>query len=330
MDVTRRTRRIATTEDYAETYRGLQAKLLDKHGVAARSRFLHLDPIACRIHLLEAGTGEPVVFLHGGAGVGAEHIPVMARLAARFHVIVPDRPGHGLSDEFDYRLPDLRQANVDFVAALLDGLGLRRAALVGNSYGGFMALNFALAHPERVSNLIHLSFSPGLMDRKLALMMRLMVTPVLGSVLGATLGRPSIKNTRTFFGKLIVAHIDRMPDELVELETMHSRRHGRSIGRLFRAALTIGGFRQKYVMRAELPKLRGPVTFLWGERDPWMTVEDGRAAAKLVPGARFEVIPDAGHMPSTDQPDATAALIERALQAPGEAQQVNEPRRARA
>ena len=300
-------------ETYEGQYSRLQASLFTRFGLAAKSRHLHLQGVPGRVHVWEAGSGESVLFLHGGAGIGAEHIGVVAQLAKHFRVIVPDRPGHGLSESFDYGGQDLREANVGFVASLLDALAIRRAALVGNSYGGFMALNFARAHPERVSHLVHLSFSPGLLDRKLPLMMRLMVMPVLGRVLGATVGRPSNKNTRMFFGKLIVAHVDRMPDELVRLETLHSRHHGTSIVSLFRAAITAGGFRQRYVMRDELPKIQVPTTFLWGERDAFMTVDQGRAAAALVPGARFEVIPDAGHMPSTDQPKATAGLIETAL-----------------
>lgn len=298
---------------YADAYGRLQATLLERVGLRAESRFLDLEPIGARVHVLEAGAGDPVVFLHGGGGIAAEHIPVAAHLAKKFRVILPDRPGHGLSDEFDYLGRDLRLANVELVTALLDAVGADRAALIGNSYGGFMALGFALAHPERVSRFVHLSFSPGLLDRKLPLMMRLMVTPVLGAVLGATVGRPSIKNTRMLFSKMFVADIDRMPDELVELETLHSRRHARSVVSLFRAGINLRGFRPQYVMRDDLPRITVPTSFLWGERDVFMSPEEGRAAAQLVPGARFDVIPGAGHMPSTDQPEATAALLEREL-----------------
>lgn len=303
---------MATIEQHIAPYHLLQTALLKRFKFDADSRFLQLDQISARVHLLEGGSGEPVVFLHGGAGIGAEHIPVAARLTDHFRVILPDRPGHGLSDEFDYRHRDLRQANVEFVGGLLDGLGLQRAALVGNSYGGFMAVCFALAHPERVSKLIILSFFPGI-DRRLPVIMRLMVTPILGTLLGLTIGRPSDANTRRFFSKLIVAHIDRMPDELIRLETLHSQRHRRGISRLFRAALTTGGFRAKYVVGDQLKHLRVPTTFLWGERDPFKTVDEARAVAGLVPNGRFHVIPDAGHMPSTDQPEATAQLLERVL-----------------
>ena len=300
------------TEPYADSYGRLQGTLLERYGLAAQSKFVTLERISTRIHVLEAGTGDPVVILHGGAGIGAEHIPVVARLARRFQVILPDRPGHGLSDEFDYRRVDLRQANVEFVTALLDELGIQRAALVGNSFGGLMALHFALAHPERVSKLIILSFFPGY-DRKLPLMMRLIVMPVLGPLMGLTIGRPSLGNTRRFFSKMIVAHIDRMPEELVEMETLHGRRHQRSVGRLFHAGMTSRGFRPRYLVVDELRDLRVPTSVLWGEHDPFKTVEEGRAVASRIPGARFDVIPDAGHLPSTDQPEATADLLEREL-----------------
>jgi pimeloyl-ACP methyl ester carboxylesterase len=300
-------------EAYEEAYLRLQGKLLHRYGVEARSRFVRLGPIGTRVHVLEAGSGHPVVILHGGAGIGAEHIPVMARLARRFRVVVPDRPGHGLSDAFDYRRRDLREANVAFVGALLDELAIERAALVGNSYGGFMGVCFALAHPERVSRLVILSFFLGMSDRALPGIMRLMVTPVLGTLLGRTVGRPSERNTRTFFSKFIVAHIDRMPEELVALETLHSRRHGRSIAGLFRAGSTSRGFRPRYVLHDRLSQLRVPTTFAWAERDVFKSIEEARATAALIPGARFVVIPDAGHLPCTDQPEATAALLDREL-----------------
>jgi len=300
-------------EDYSNTYSRLQAQLLNRSGFDARSSSLSLKSIHTRVHILDGGGGDPVVMLHGGAGIGAEHIEVAALLSRRFRVIVPDRPGHGLSDPFDYLPCDLRQASVEFVGALLDELGLERAALVGNSFGGFMAVCFALAHPERVSKLIVLSFFPG-MHRELPIMMRLMVAPIVGTVLGLTVGRPSLKNTRRFFSQLIVAHIERMPAELLELETLHSRRHQRSISSLFRAGLTLRGFRSRYVVADQLPQLKVPTAFVWGELDGFATVEEGRTAAGRVPGGSFVVIPDAGHLASCDQPQATAHLLERELQ----------------
>jgi pimeloyl-ACP methyl ester carboxylesterase len=297
---------------YAERYQQLEQRLFEHAGLAATSRMVELPSVGTRIHLFEAGQGEPVVFLHGGAGIGAEHIPVVARLARRFRVIVPDRPGHGLSDPFDYKGLDLRRANVDFVAALLDALALPRAALVGNSYGGFMATCFALAQPDRVSKLVILSFCPGI-DRALPAPLRLMVTPILGWLLGRTIGRPTLANTRRFFSMMIVANIDRMPEELVELETLHSERHWDGIDGLYRNALTVAGWRPRYLLGGELAQLKVPTAVVWGEKDACGTVAVGKRVAERIPGARFELIPGAGHMPCTDEPDRAAAVLESAL-----------------
>lgn len=296
--------------DYTATYQELQRSLLERAAANVQSRFVSLPNIG-NIHVLEAGQGAPVVILHGGAGVGAEHIPLLASLSKRFRVILPDRPGHGLSDDFDYRC-DLRAANIAFIRALLDTLGIERAALVGNSYGGLMTFHFALAHPERVSRLVPLGFSPGV-TRPLPLMMRVVVAPVLGALLGATIGRPTVKNLRTFFSKLIVAHIARMPDALLELEALHSRRHARSIGRLFREGFTVRGFRPRYLVEHELPRVTVPTVWLWGDRDPFMSIDEARAMAARIPGARFEVIADAGHLVTVDQPSETARLLHHAL-----------------
>ena len=108
-----------------------------------------------------------------------------------------------------------------------------------------------------------------------------------------------------------------MPDALVELETMHSERHARGIEGLFRAGLTVGGWRPRYLVGDKLSQIRVPTVVLWAARDAFMPVDEGRKTAERIPGARFEIIPDAGHLPCTDQPDATGLAIERALAAVG-------------
>lgn len=110
-----------------------------------------------RVHYHDQGEGEAVIFLHG-AGGGASgysnfkgNYPVFAE--AGFRAIVPDLLGYGLSSK-----PDLPQYDLDlFIAGikgLVDGLGLEKVTLLGNSLGGAVALGYALAHPDDVSRLI--------------------------------------------------------------------------------------------------------------------------------------------------------------------------------
>src|SRR5262245_40475926 len=106
----------------------LEQEVLNFYGVRAHSRFFDLPPLAMRAHVLEAGDGPPVVFLHGGDGEAVTWAPLMARLQDHLHLYGPDRPGFGLSDRFDYRSVDLRRHAGDFTVALLDALGLESAA----------------------------------------------------------------------------------------------------------------------------------------------------------------------------------------------------------
>ncbi|MFI5926029.1 alpha/beta fold hydrolase [Micromonospora sp. NPDC051543] len=96
----------------------------------------------------EAGSGSPVVLLHAGIADRRMWRGVVPALAARHRVIVPDLRGYGESE-----LPPTPFAHHDDVAGLLDALDLPQAALVGCSFGGSVAVDTALAHPDRVSAL---------------------------------------------------------------------------------------------------------------------------------------------------------------------------------
>ncbi|MEU5963007.1 alpha/beta hydrolase [Micromonospora parva] len=96
----------------------------------------------------EAGTGSPVVLLHAGIADRRMWREQVSPLATRHRVIVPDLRGYG-----DSELPPAPFTHHDDVAGLLDALDLPRAALVGCSFGGAVAIDTALAHPDRVSAL---------------------------------------------------------------------------------------------------------------------------------------------------------------------------------
>lgn len=123
-------------------------------------KYLDIGEVAglpTRIHYHERGEGEAVIFLHG-AGGGASgysnfkgNYPVFAE--AGYRSIVPDLIGYGLSSK-----PDLPQYDLDlFIAGikgLVDGMGLKKVTLLGNSLGGAVALGYALAYPDDVARLI--------------------------------------------------------------------------------------------------------------------------------------------------------------------------------
>ena len=106
-----------------------------------------------KIHYHEAGSGHPLILLHGsgpGATGWSNFSGNMAGLAAHFRVLAVDMPGWGASDP----CPIERMNHVDATVQFMDALGIDRAAVIGNSMGGVNAVRLAVVHPQRVSHLI--------------------------------------------------------------------------------------------------------------------------------------------------------------------------------
>ena len=116
------------------------------------SRFVQTD--VHRIHYNEAGSGHPVILLHGsgpGSTGWSNFRTNIATLAQDFHVFAVDMPGWG---ESTTQTPETGYDHVAALIAFMDALDIERAALVGNSMGGITSISTAILHPERVSHLI--------------------------------------------------------------------------------------------------------------------------------------------------------------------------------
>src|SRR2546425_4573542 len=104
----------------------------------------------CRIRLMRGGAGAPLLFLHGGGGLGI-WLPCMAQLAKKFDVIAPEHPGFGASDTPAWldTIGDLANFYLDF----LDQLDLSGVHLVGSSLGGWIAAEAAVRNATRLASL---------------------------------------------------------------------------------------------------------------------------------------------------------------------------------
>ena len=134
-----------------------------------------------RVHVLEKGSGQPVVILHGTGDPAGFLLPLLEALHG-VRVIAPDRPGIGLSDPVELPIPGYRGAAVSWLDGLLDALDVETTALVGHSGGGVWALWYALARPERVTRLTLMGV-PTLPGTRAPLPIRVMATPALGAAL---------------------------------------------------------------------------------------------------------------------------------------------------
>ena len=285
-----------------------QRQLLRHYRVEASSRFIELDAPIRRAHVLECGSGPPVVLVHGGGSFAAHWAPLMAELGG-YRVIAIDRPGHGLSDPFVYpRDIDLRSHAVEFLENALDALGLDDdVAMVGNSMGGLWSFWLALDRPHRVSAIVQVGTPALVLETGAPLGLRLTTAPVLGRALRA-LEPPSKRQVEKLFGRLGDRRAAERPQELIEaFEHAEPLFADAWVSLLKRCT---GPVRRRDISIAahELNQVEQPVKFVWGDHDPFGSPDVGRRAAAAVPDASIDFVP-AGHVPWPEVPEQVGAIV---------------------
>jgi 2-hydroxy-6-oxonona-2,4-dienedioate hydrolase len=266
-----------------------------------------IDVDGLPIRYLTAGTGPPLVLIHGAGDNALDWKWVLPALARTHRVYIPDLPGS----------PDSARPTADyspafferFVANLLDALDIEGAVVAGNSLGGLIALRLALSEPARVTVLI-LVDSAGL-GRAVNPAFTFVNVPGLGEA-AMPLWRTPIGAHQRAWGRaaLLFARPANVPREWLA----EQRRLALSPGyleahlRALRAQVDPGGQREVLVDR--LPLLNMPTLVVWGARDRVFPESQARDAAARLQKGSLAVIPDCGHMPHVECPDRFVAALE--------------------
>ena len=265
-----------------------------------------------------AGPGpHELVLLHGQPGSPDDWQQVAARLPARLHTVAPDRPGYGSSR----LLAGGFAANARAVLDDLDSRGIKRAVLVGHSYGGGVALSAASMAPSRVEAVILLaSVGPGCVNG----WDRLLAAPGAGQLCALVAWRltPWIARARlAWLGGTL------RPDEHVNWQVWGHA--GRGHGTLWRTFLV----EQRALLRelGELERAIGsvqaPVLLLADPRDTLVPIDTARRLARALPDARLQLVHGAGHHLPRRAPDSVADAIAAFLAATEEPARRSQARR---
>jgi len=282
-------------------------------GASVRSRDVELGA-GGHVHLLEVGSGSPVLLLHGTGDAAGIFLPLLNELRG-VRAIAPDLPGRGLSAPIDLPRHQYRERAVAWVDRLLDALELDGTTLVGHSGGGLWALWYALAHPDRVKRLVLIGV-PTLPKTRCPLPHRLIALPGVGDALSRLLP-PTPKSLLRFANimgeKETLARYADLIDLLVagRLSPVASRVAKAEFRQLISpfALLTPSGFRRRTRVRPEeLRQVAMPTLVIWGDRDPLGDASVAHAVTDLIPHARLEVLP-AGHAPWLGHPMQIATAV---------------------
>lgn len=274
----------------------------------ARALDLHGHRVIYRV----AGTGPPVVLVHGMVNSSRHWKAVAELLAEDYTVIAPDLLGHGDSakPEGDYSLG----AHAAGIRDLLAALGVDRATMVGHSLGGGVAMQFFYQFPERCERLILIS--SGGLGREVSVPLRLAAAPGAEPVL-ALMATPwlvagieragSMLRKRSFAVSALLRAVARTLRSLGEPAARRAFLH------TLRSVIGMSGQRVSATDRLYLLAAM-PTLIVWGERDRTIPLEHGSRAHEAAPGSRFATIPGSGHFPNLEQPEALAGILREFLQ----------------
>ena len=253
------------------------------------------------------GSGPVVLLLHG---LGCDHTtwdPVMESLARTHTVIAPDLLGHGQSDKprADYSVGGYANGMRD----LLTVLGIDTATVVGHSFGGGVAMQFAYQYPERTERLV-LVGSGGL-GPEVTPAIRAITTPGFHQVMGV-LSLPGLRHATTATMRLLsrsgVSQL-RDLDEVADIyDSFKDPRTRAAIRHVVRAVVDWKGQIVTMADRAYLTEAM-PMCVVWGADDLVIPVAHASNASALAPTARVEIIPNAGHFPHKDHPERFVKIV---------------------
>ena len=260
-----------------------------------------------KVVVMEAGSGAPLVYLHGFAdvhGVSADFLPFHEGLAQNHRVIAPAHPGCNGSDE----LSDGNRVE-DFLfhySEVIDALGLDRFTLVGHCVGGWLAAEYAVRHPERVEKLVLIGASGLFVPGSHISDIFLNSNPDRGTDL-SSLRRILFASDDAPMG--LRYYPDGKGDIEEEMRRYAMLRFGSAIG-----------FKPPYFYNwplvQRLGRARMPSLVIWGAHDGMTPLAHGEAyAAGLGKADELRIVADAGHAVHLEKPEETLALVRSFLAA---------------
>ena len=266
------------------------------------SCFIDVDGV--RVHYQEAGdvSSPAMVLIHGFASSTLVWSKVFLKLAAAgFRVIALDMLGYGYSAK-----PRTGEYTIDsqakLLTRLLDALGIQRAIVVGSSYGGAVAATCALDYPDRVEQLILVGTVNN--NRPLAFMlMRLFGSPVFGDVVS-----PLLIGSRRLLRKRMKRVYDRHAWVLDERRVDARHFPLRTSGTQRAIIRTVRGWDAERISR-DAHLIRQPTLLMWGENDIEIPLADGERLHEAIPGSRFVVFLNCGHLPHEEYPEAFTKVV---------------------
>ena len=254
-----------------------------------------------RTRCLEAGSGQPLIFLHGTGGHAEAYVRNLAAHAEHFHVYAIDMVGHGYSSrpDIDYSIDTF----VDHVIAFIDYLGVDKIMLSGESLGAFVASSATLRRPEKIDRLVlntGLPIVPSEAGRQ-ELLRGIQVSKQAAADLTHDIVRQRL-------GFLMLDPEKSVTDELVDVRYQIYGQPGMQeiVGRIATSVLgtiTDVAHTDTLFKPEKLQQITCPTLVLWTENNPGQHLDVAYKGMEQLPNARLEIMQQSAHWPQWEEPE---------------------------
>lgn len=245
----------------------------------------HVPLATGSIHLLRAGTGSPLVFLHHSIG-NPGWLPVYQNLAQSHEVFVPDMPGYAGSERPSWAREPRDLAII--LSHLLEALALREVTLVGAGFGGYVAAELAVVNSSRLRRLVLIG-AAGLQPEQGEIMDQMLTSHTAY----AHAGFRDLEHFAAVYGESVAADVRELWDFSREMS----------------ARVTWKPYMFSRRLAPLLANLKLPSLIVWGGEDQIVPVACAQLYAQALAAARVEIVAGAGHCVEMEEPARVAELI---------------------
>jgi pimeloyl-ACP methyl ester carboxylesterase len=285
-------------------YADISVEDLKKEYANKHSKFIEINGL--QVHYRDEGKGFPIVLLHGTASSLHTWDDWTKVLTKNYRVIRMDLPAFGITGpnkNADYSI----KAYTTFLHQFLMKINVDRFYLAGNSLGGNIAWNYTAEHPEKIRKLILVDASGLPTNKPQPAIFKMAKTPILSSLF--------LYVTPKFFVKKNMKEV--YGDENKITDSLITRYH--------KMALRVGN-RQAFIDRAnidfkldakenlyKLKSIKTPTLLIWGAKDSWIPLSNGKRMDLLLVNSKLVVIENAGHVPMEENPKESLGILKSFL-----------------
>ncbi|WP_421989867.1 alpha/beta fold hydrolase [Qipengyuania sp.] len=269
-----------------------QSLWTDIHKTAFEQSFVDAGGVKTRYIRSGDRSAPPLIFLHGTGGHAEAFLRNLEAHAEHYNTYLIDYLGHGWTEkpDYDYEMPQYCK----HLADTMDALGIERAAICGESMGGWIAAWFAIQHPDRVERLILNTMGGATMN-----------PTVMKTVYDKTLA--AVENPETHTRprlEWLMADPSVVTDDLVACRQRIYEQPAMKGAIEHILCLQVEEPRRRNLMTEEnMSKIKAPTLVIWTSKDPTASTDVGKMIADWIPGAQFVVMENCGHWPQYEKPE---------------------------